>query len=69
MTHVELSREQVALHLLGKLCQAKQIAYCAARAAHRGRRRVVGQSKLADQARDPLRLLERIEILALNTLN
>ncbi len=56
----------MSLHLLGKLGQSKQIAHRAARAAHRGRRRIVGQSKLGDQACDSLRLLERIEILALD---
>src|SRR5215470_13834569 len=69
MAHVELAREQVGLHGLGKLGQAQQIGDRAAGAADRLSRGLVGESELLDQPLQALRFLERVEILALDVLD
>ena len=69
VAHVELVREQQLLHRLARVASAA--ADCSPRCAS-GRPRcggVVRQLELVDQARDALRLLERIEILALDVLD
>ena len=69
MTHVELSAHQIRLHRLREIAQAQEIADGAARASHRLRGGVVGEAELGDQPVNAVRLLERIQVLALDVLD
>ena len=69
MSHVELARHQVFLDGLRELAQAQQVGDRAARAADRLRHRVVRQSEFVDEPREAVRLLERIQVLALDVLD
>ncbi len=61
--------EQIVLHRLGELRQPQQIRHRAARAADGLRRCLVRQAEFVDQPLDALRLLEGIQILALDVLD
>ena len=69
MAHVELSAHQVRLHRFRELAQAQEIADGAARASHGLRGGVVGEAEFGDQAMNAVRLLERVQILALDVLD
>ena len=60
---------QIVLHRLRELAQAQQVGDRAARAPDRLRRRVVRQPEFVDQPREPVRLLQRIQVLALDVLD
>ena len=69
MSHVEVARHQHGLDRLGQVQQPQQVAGRAARATHGLSRLLVREAELADQALQALRLLERIEVLALDVLD
>ena len=69
VSHVELVGQQQRLHRLRELGQPQQIAHRAARTADGRCSGVVRQLEFLDQARNALRLFERIEVFALNVLD
>src|SRR5690606_28831258 len=69
MAHVEVARHEHRLYGFGQVEQAQQVAGRAARAADRLGGLLVRRAGLVDQAPDALRLLERIEVLALDVLD
>jgi hypothetical protein len=69
VAHLQISRKQHLLHRRGQVEQAQQIARRAARAAHRLRRLFVRELELGDQALQALRLLQRVQVLALQVLD
>ena len=67
--HFDAALLQQVLHLVGEVHQPQQIADRGARAADRLRRGLVGQTELLDQPAQGARLLQRIQVLALNVLD
>jgi len=69
MAHVEPPFHQHLLHRRGEVEQPQQVRGGAARAADRRRGLLVREGEFADQPLHALRLLERIEVLALDVLD
>jgi hypothetical protein len=60
---------RIRLNGLGEVAQAQQIRHRAARASNRFRRGVVRHTEFVDQPLQSVRLLERIQVLALDVLD
>ena len=69
VTHLEVAREEHLLHRLAQLEQAQQIGRRAARTADRACRGLVRHAEFLGQTMQAARLLERIQVLALDVLD
>ena len=69
MPHLELALLEQLAHLRGELEQAQEVTHPGAGAAHRFGRLLVGEPELADEALERARLLQRIQVLALDVLD
>ena len=69
MPHFDAALLQQLLHLVGQLHQTQQIADGSARPADRLGRGLVGETELLDEPAQGTRLLQWVQILALNVLD
>jgi hypothetical protein len=69
VAHVDLAGHEQVLHRLGEVQQAQQVAGGGTRAADGVGRLLVGHAEFVDEALDAHRLLERVEVLALDVLD
>ena len=69
VAHVEVAGHQHGLHGLSEIEQAQQVRHRAARTPYRFRRLLVRELEFTHQARNALRLFQRVEIFALDVLD